>query len=139
MRSSRVAEAQSAVALESADPRNGESIAGTFMEVIAAASESTTSAFCDFVFCRSDTITAINVSTTASALTICETATNVCKSIRRANTLSGKQTQTKLRFFIRTCDLRYPVSNFFLVSSHDRSNILGFPIFAPIGCAMPKI
>src|SRR5215472_8565868 len=104
MRSSRLAEAQSTVALESADPRNGDSIAGTLIEVIAAASESTTSAFCDLVFCRSDTITAISVSTTANALTICATATNVCKSIRPGNTLSGKQPQTKLCFLFLTSD-----------------------------------
>src|SRR5262249_17197883 len=68
----------------SAAPRAGDCIAGTLIAVIAAASDSTASAFCDLVFCRSDTITAISVSVTTNALTICATATNVCKSIRPA-------------------------------------------------------
>src|SRR5262249_38870748 len=104
IRSSRLAELQSAVAFASAVPRAGDSIAGTLIAVIAAASDSTASAFCDLVFCRSDTITAISVRVTANALTICATATNACKSIRPGNTLSGKQAQTKRAFLISDSD-----------------------------------
>jgi hypothetical protein len=45
IRSSRLAEAQFAVALDMADPRAWDSIAGTLIEAMAAASESTTRAF----------------------------------------------------------------------------------------------
>ena len=76
IRSSRLAELQSTVALDNADPRAGDSIAGTLIEVIAAASESTTSAFWDLVFCRMLSTSAINVNVTANALTISATATN---------------------------------------------------------------
>src|SRR5215813_5799205 len=95
IRSSRLAEFQSAVALASADPRAGDSIAGTLIAVIAAASDSTARAFCDLVFCRSDTTTAISVSVTA---------TNACRSIRLGDTLSEKQAQTKPDFLPRTFD-----------------------------------
>src|SRR2546421_12313831 len=81
IRSSRLAELQSAVTLDSADPRAGDSIAGTLIEVIAAASESTTSAFWDFVFCRILMISTIRVETTANALTISASATNSCRFI----------------------------------------------------------
>ena len=74
--SSRLAELQSAVTLASADPRAADCIAGTLIEVIAAASESTTSAFWDLVFCRMLTTSAIKVNVTANALTISATATN---------------------------------------------------------------
>jgi len=45
-------------------------VAGTLIEVIAAARESTDIAFCDLVFCRMVAMTASNVSITANALTI---------------------------------------------------------------------
>ena len=76
IRSSRLAEPQFAVALEIADPRAWDSIAGTLIEAIAAASESTTRAFWDLVFCRILMISAISVNVTAEALTISATATN---------------------------------------------------------------
>ena len=82
IRSSRLAELHSAVTLDSADPRAGDSIAGTLIEVIAAASESTTSAFWDFVFCRMLMISTTSVKTTANALTISASATNYGKFIR---------------------------------------------------------
>src|SRR6266481_7916848 len=89
MLSSRVAEPQSAVALDRADPRTGDSIAGTLIEVMAAASESTTRAFWDLVFCRMLTISAISVNVTADALTISASATNTCRFIWLKETLSG--------------------------------------------------
>ena len=70
IRSSRLAEPQSAVAFDNAEPSTCDFIAGTLIEVIAAARESTTSAFCDLVFCRMVAMTASNVSVTANALTI---------------------------------------------------------------------
>src|SRR5438132_14217247 len=79
IRSSRLAELQSAVALDSADPRAGDSIAGTLIAVIAAAKESTTRAFWDFVFCRMLMISTTSVKTTANALTISASGTNTCK------------------------------------------------------------
>src|SRR4029077_5975574 len=82
IRSSRVAELQSTVALESADPRAGDSIAGTLIEVMAAARESTTRAFWDFVFWRMLMISTTRVKTTANALTISASATNSCNFIR---------------------------------------------------------
>jgi hypothetical protein len=84
IRSSRVAELQSAMALASAAPRAGDSIPGRLIAVMAAASDSTARAFCDRVFCRSDTITAINVKVTANPLMISATDTIVCKLIRAA-------------------------------------------------------
>ena len=70
IRSSRLAEPQSAVALDNAEPRICDFIAGTLIEVIAAARESTATAFCDLVFCRIVIITASSVNVTADALTI---------------------------------------------------------------------
>ena len=64
MRSSRVADAQSLTALDSADPRAGDCVAGTLIAAIAAASESTAIAFCDFVFWRMVTIRPSSVSVT---------------------------------------------------------------------------
>jgi hypothetical protein len=68
-----------------ANPRAGFSIAGTLIEVIAAASESTASAFWDLVFCRIVTVNPTNVNSTASALTTCAIETNSCKFIVSAN------------------------------------------------------
>ena len=79
IRSSRLAEPQFVVALDMADPRTWDSIAGTLIEAMAAARESTTRAFWDVVFCRILTISAISVNVTAKALTISATATNTCK------------------------------------------------------------
>ena len=70
IRSSRLAELQSTVALDSAEPRMCDSIAGTLIDVIATARESTATAFCDLVFCRMVSITASKVNVTANALTI---------------------------------------------------------------------
>ena len=81
IRSSRLAELQSAVALDSAEPRTGDSIAGTLIEVIAAASESTTKAFWDRVFCRMLMISTTSVNSTAKALTIWASATITCRFI----------------------------------------------------------
>src|SRR5882724_8371579 len=77
IRSSRLAEPQSADALDSAEPRICDFIAGTLIEVIAAARESTATAFCDLVFCRIVIITAISVNVTADALTICARSTHI--------------------------------------------------------------
>src|SRR5438067_6407883 len=88
IRSSRLAEPQFAVALEIADPRAWDSIAGTLIEAIAAASESTTRAFWDLVFCRILTISAISVNVTANALTISASATNTCRFISLEANLS---------------------------------------------------
>lgn len=79
IRSSRLAEPQFIVALDMADPRVWDSIAGTLIEAMAAARESTTRAFWDLVFCRILMITAISVNVTAKALTISATATNICR------------------------------------------------------------
>ena len=68
---------QSAVALDSAEPSVCDFIAGTFIEVIAAARESTASAFCDLVFCRIVIITASSVNVTADALMICARSTHI--------------------------------------------------------------
>src|SRR6266700_1195171 len=99
MRSSRVAEPQSAVALDRADPRMGDSIAGTLIEVIAAASESTTRAFWDLVFCRMLMISAISVNVTANALTISASATNTCRFICLRENLSGTHESWKFSNF----------------------------------------
>src|ERR1700757_2557183 len=96
IRSSRLAEFQSAVALASAAPRAGDSIAGTLIEVMAAANESTTRAFCDFVLCRILTISAMSVSATANALTISATATKVCKLIRRKEGFQERREKGKV-------------------------------------------
>ena len=79
IRSSRLAEPQFIVALAMAAPRAWDSIAGTLMEAMAAARESTTRAFCDRVFCRILTISAMSVNVTAKALTISATATSACR------------------------------------------------------------
>src|SRR5258705_12924664 len=89
IRSSRLAEPQSAVALDSAEPRIGDSIAGTLIEGIAAASESTARAFCDFVFCRIVIMTAISVNVTADALTICARSTHIW-IVMSANARAGR-------------------------------------------------
>jgi hypothetical protein len=75
IRSSRLGEPQFVVDLEMADPRVCDSIAGTLIEAIAAARESTTRAFCDLVFCRILMISAISENVSAKALTISATAT----------------------------------------------------------------
>src|SRR5438105_2231552 len=93
IRSSRVAELQSAVTLLNADPRAADSIAGTLIEVIAAARESTTRAFCDLVFCRMLMISTISVKTTANALTISATATNTLRSMIAGISLRKARTQ----------------------------------------------
>ena len=79
IRSSRLVEPQLAVALDMADPRAWDSIAGTLIQATAAARESTTRAFCDLEFCRILIISAISVDVTAKALTISATATNTCR------------------------------------------------------------
>ncbi len=79
IRSSRLAEPQLVVALDMADPRAWDSIAGTLIEAIAAARESTTRAFWDLVLCRIVMISAISVNVTAKALTISAAATNTCR------------------------------------------------------------
>src|SRR5258708_39564421 len=90
MRSSRVAEPQSVVTLDSADPRTGDSIAGTLFDVMAAASESTTRAFWDLVFCRMLMISAISVNVTANALTISASATNTCRFMAKRTIFQGR-------------------------------------------------
>src|SRR5260370_32459424 len=100
MRSSRVAEPQSVVTLDSADPRTGDSIAGTLIDVMAAASESTTRAFWDLVFCRMLMISAISVNVTANALTISASATNACRFIWLKENLSGTQENRKCYFLL---------------------------------------
>src|SRR5947208_5969186 len=87
IRSSRLAEPQSAIVLDTADPRMGHFTAGTLIEVMAAASESTARAFWDRVFCRMLTIRAISVNVTANALTISASATNTCRLISRRESL----------------------------------------------------
>src|SRR5206468_7811029 len=84
IRSSRLAEPQFVVALDMADPRAWDSIAGTLIEAMAAARESTTSAFWDLVFCRRLMISAISVHVTAKALTSSAAATNTCRLIPSA-------------------------------------------------------
>src|ERR1700737_3381228 len=100
IRSSRLAELQSLVAFDRADPRAGDSIAGTLMEVMAAASESTTSAFCDLVFCRMLMISTISVKTTANALTISATATNTWSSMTAGISLRKARTQEIILFLL---------------------------------------
>jgi hypothetical protein len=68
-----------------ADPRTWDSIAGTLIEAMAAASESTTRAFWDLVFCRMLTISTTTVNSTAKALTISAVATNTCKFMSAAH------------------------------------------------------
>src|SRR5258708_38433021 len=102
IRSSRLAEPQSAVAFDSADPRAGDSIAGTLIEVMAAASESTTSAFCDLVFCRMLMISTTSVKTTANALTISASATNTGRFICPKKNLLMQQTRQDLPDFYET-------------------------------------
>jgi hypothetical protein len=89
IRSSRLAEPQSAVALDNAEPRICDFIAGTLIEVIAAARESTATAFCDLVFCRIVIITASSVNVTADALTICARSTHIW-SVMSANVQAGR-------------------------------------------------
>src|SRR6266403_98523 len=94
IRSSRLAEPQSAVALDSAEPMICDLIAGTLIEVIAAARESTASAFCDLVFCRIVIITASSVNVTADALTICARSTHiwsVMSAIARAGRVCARR------------------------------------------------
>jgi hypothetical protein len=78
IRASRLAEPQFVVALDIADPRACDSIAGTLIEAMAATKESTTRAFCDLVFCRILRISAISVNVTVKALTI-SAATHICR------------------------------------------------------------
>ena len=85
IRSSRLAEPQFVVALDMADPIACDSIAGTLIEAMAAAKESTTRAFWDLVFCRILTISAISENVTAKALTIAATATKTCRFMRPAD------------------------------------------------------
>src|SRR4029077_11056389 len=79
IRSSRLADLPSAAALDSAEPRTGDSIAGTLIEVIAAASESTTKAFWDRGFCRMLMFITPSVKNTDKALTIWASATITCR------------------------------------------------------------
>ena len=99
IRSSRLAEPQSAVAFDMADPRAWDSIAGTLIEAVAAARESTTRAFWDLVFCRMLTISTTIVNSTAKALTISASATNSCRLIRLKENLSETQESRKFSSF----------------------------------------
>jgi len=90
IRSSRLAEPQFVVALDMADPRTWDTIAGTLIEAMAAARESTTRAFRDLVFCRKLTISAISVNVTAKGLTISAPATNTCSFMHQLHMTSNE-------------------------------------------------